>query len=262
MRINRLRYKHSICFILQTIDKHPKCDSSIIIKLFIYLTFATGVLFTGCVHTEGTLEIKGKVVDEYTKVLIPGRDIIIQGLVRSNNKFVPIDAGQFSTDSSGNFSYSFRKVKDARYYNFSLVGDSDYALRTRTLGLMELEQNAKYLSFSLSKLADLTIIITRKSKTPVSDTLSLCWESNGVYENLLYPYKINNYGKANNSFGLTSDKELRWIGGNVNSTIHTKVFADKRTKLLWDLDRNGKRMEFIDTIRCKRNLPNIVYFTY
>lgn len=261
MRNIRLLYKNSICFLFQTISKFTNCDNSNYKKFFIYLTFAT-VLFTGCISTEGTLEIKGKVIDEYTKVQIPGRDIIVQGLVSKNNKLIPIDAGQFSTDSSGCFSYSLKKIKDVRYYNFSLAGDSDYALRTTTIGLMELEQNAKYLTFPLSKLTDLTIIITRKSNTPVSDTLSLCWESNGVYENLLYPYEINNYGKANNSFGLTSDKELRWIGGNVNSTIHTKVFADKRTKLLWDLDRNGKRMEFIDTIRCKRNLPNIVYFTY
>jgi len=256
-----LPYMRNICFIFLTTGKDAKCDNSIIVKFFIYIAFAT-VLLTGCINTEGTLEIKGKVIDEYTKVQIPRRDIIVQGLISNNNKLIPVEAGQFSTDSSGCFSYSLRKIKDARYYNFSLAGDSDYALRTRTLGLMELEQNAKFLSFSLSKLVDLTIIITRKSKIPVSDTLALCWESNGVYENFLYPYKINNYGKTNNSFGLTSDNELRWIGGNVNSTINTKVFADKRTKLLWDLDRNGKRMEFIDTITCKRDLPNTVYFTY
>jgi len=261
MRNTGLLHNSSFRFIFQVICNYGKCNNSIIIKFFLYLTFTT-VLLTGCINTEGTVEIKGKVVDEYTKVQIPGRDIIVQGLVSNNNKLIPIDAGQFSTDSSGCFSYLLRKVKDARYYNFSLAGDSDYALITRTLGLMELEQNAKYLSFSLCKLVDLTIIINRKSKTPVSDTLSLCWESNGVYDTFLYPYKINNYGKTNNLFGLTSDNELRWIGGNVNSTINTKVFANKRTKLLWDLDRNGKRMEFIDTITCKRNLPNTVYFTY
>jgi len=104
--------------------------------------------------------------------------------------------------------------------------------------------------------------INRKSKKPVNDTLRLIWESNGVYGLSLYPYKIENYGGTNNSYGLTSDRDLMWIGGNVNSTINTKVFADKRTELNWELYRNGKRMEFTDTITCKRDFANIVYFTY
>ena len=231
------------------------------LKYFILIACIFGVQ-NGCINTEGTLKIRGKVIDEFTKVEIPGKNIIVQGIIKIDNKSVPVDAGQFTSDSTGCFSYSLRKVKDARYYNFSLTGDSDYAFRTRTLGLMELEQNAKYLLFSLSKLADLTIKINRKSKTPAWDTLSLSWESDGFDERFLYPYKINNYGKTNNSFGLTSDTELRWIGGNVNSIIITKVFAGKRTKLLWELDRNGKRKELIDTITCKRDLANIFYFTY
>jgi hypothetical protein len=231
------------------------------IKFFIFIAFVSGILI-GCVNTEGTLKIEGKVLDESTKTGIPWKNIIVQGLVNSNNKLEPIEAGQFSTDSSGCFSYSLRKVKDAHYYNFSLVGDSDYVFRTRTLGLMEVEQNAKYLFFSLSKLVDLTIKLNRKSKTPVCDTLHLIWESNGIYGGSLYPYKINNYGRTNNSFGLTSDIDLIWIGGNVISTINTKVFADKKTELSWELYRNGKRKEFIDTITCKRDFANIVYFTY
>jgi len=231
-------------------------------KIIIYITFTLGILLTGCVNTEGIIKIKGKVTDESTKAPIPLRDIFVQGLVESNNKLVPIDAGQFSTDSVGCFSYSLRKVKDAHYYNFSLAGDSVYAFSFKKLGLMELKQNAKYLSFSLCKLVDLTIIINRKSKKPVFDTLALYYESDGVYGMFLYPYKINNYGKTNNALGNNSEMELRWIGGNVNSTVHTKVFADKRTKLLWDLDRNGKRQELIDTITCKRDITNIVYFTY
>jgi hypothetical protein len=155
-----------------------------------------------------------------------------------------------------------RKVKDAYYYNFSLVGDSDYAFITKTLGLMELEQNAKYLVFSLSKLVGVTIKIYRKSITPVSDTLSLYWESNGVDGRILYPYKIDNYGKTDNYFGLTSDLELRWIGGNVNSTVKTRVFADKRTRIHWELTRDRKRKEIIDTMTCKRDLVNFVNFIY
>jgi hypothetical protein len=230
--------------------------------LHIFITFASGLLLIGCLNTDGTLKIKGKVIDEYTKTVIPWRKIIIQGLIESNEELIPIDAGQFSTDSSGCFTFSLRKVKNAHHYNFCLVGDSDYVSITMNLGLWELEQNAKYLSFSLSKLVDLTIKIYRKSKKPVFDTLSLSWQSNGFSCWALYPYTINNYGKTNNYYGLTSGRELTWIGGNVNSIVKTRVFADKRTKLYWDLIRNGKRKEILDTITCKRDFANIVYFTY
>jgi hypothetical protein len=130
------------------------------------------------------------------------------------------------------------------------------------MALYDLERNAKYLVFSLNKLVDLTIKLNRKSKTPACDTLRLCWISNGVYGGSLYPYRISNYGRINNSVGLISATDLIWIGGNVNSTVDTKVFADKKTELTWELYRNGKRKEFIDTITCKRDFANIVYFTY
>jgi len=228
----------------------------------ICIAFASGLLFTGCLNTDGTIEIKGKVIDEYTKNQIPDRNIIIQGLVRNGEKLVPTDAGQFSADSSGCFTYILRKVSDAYYYNFCLAGDSEYASSIKKLGLLELEQNAEFLSFSLCKLVDLTIIINKESKPSVWDTLSLSWKSNGVFERNLYPWKIINYGKTDNSFELTSDSELRWIGGNVNSAINTKVFAYKKTTLTWELDRNGRRQELTDTITCKSDLKNIVYFTY
>jgi hypothetical protein len=231
-------------------------------KFYIKILSITGILFLGCSNTEGYLEIKGKVIDDYTKTEIPLRDIIVQGIIISDGKLIPIDAGQFSTDSSGLFSYSMRKVKDAHHYNFCLVGDSDYMSMTRNLSINQLKQNAENLSFSLNKLVDLTIKIFRESKNPPFDTLRLSWESNYVSCWSLYPYKINNYVKPNNNFGLVSDKELKWIGGNVNTTIKARVFANKKTKLYWGLDRNGKRKEIIDTITCKRDYANIVCFTY
>ena len=205
-------------------------------SFFIFIAFASGVLIK-CVNTEGILIIKGKVLDEITKTGIPWKNIIVQGVVDSDNKSEPIEAGQFSTDSSGYFTVN-------------------------KMTLFDLERNAKYIFFSLSKLVDLIIKINRKSKTPVCDTLHLIWESNGIYGLSLYPYKINNYGRTNNSFGLISDRDLWWIGGNVNTTINTRVFADKKTKLSWELYRNGKRTEFEDTITCKRDLANVVYFRY
>ena len=237
-------------------------NTIIFIKFFVLIIFAAVVLFTRCVNTEGTLEIKGKIIDEYTKVQIPSREIIVQGLIDSDNKLVPIDAGQFSTDSSGCFKYSLRKVKDAHYYDFCLVGDSDYAFSIKELGLFELEQNAKYLFFSLTKLVDLTIQIQKISKIPFRDTLYLSLESNGVDFRTLYPYKIENHGITDNSFGFIPGLGLRWIGGNINSTVKTRVFADKMTKIQWELVRNKKRKEITDTITCKRDLAHIVYFTY
>jgi hypothetical protein len=231
-------------------------------KLFICITFAAVVLFTGCVNTEGTLVIKGKVTDEYSKEKIPGREIIVQGLLVSNNKLVPVDAGQFSTDSSGNFIYTLRKIKDAHYYNFCLVGDSDYASTINNLSLYNLKRNSKYLFFSLRKLTDLTIKIQKISKTPYRDTLYLTWESNNVDFRTLYPYKIENYGIADKSFGLIPGFGLRWIGGNINSTVKTRVFAGKMTKIHWELVRNKEVKEITDTITCKRDLANFVNFIY
>jgi hypothetical protein len=231
------------------------------VKSLIFIAFVLGVL-TGCVNTEGTLKIKGKVLDERTKTGIPWKNIIVQGVVNRDNISEPIGAGQFSTDSSGCFTYSLRKIKDAHDYNFCFIGNSEYPVTVKKMTLAGLKSNSKYLFFSLSKLADLTIKINRKSRTPVCDTLRLIWESDGVFGLSLYPYQIDDYGKTNNSLGLRSDRDLMWIGGIVNSTINTKVFADKMTELSWELFRNGRREEFTDTITCKRDFANIVYFTY
>jgi hypothetical protein len=231
------------------------------IRCFILIAFACGVV-TGCINTEGTLKIKGIVADECTKKGIPWNNIIIQGVVAADDKSETYEAGQFSTDSSGLFTYSFRKIKDAYSYNFCFIGSTDYPVTIKTMSISGLVKNAKYLSFSLSKLVDLTIKINRKSKTPVCDTLHLYWESDGIYGGSLFPYKIDNYIKKDNTFGLQSDRYLVWIGGKVNSTIRTKVFADKKTELSWELYRNGRRKEFTDTITCKRDFANIVYFSY
>ena len=224
-------------------------------KFFNYIAFATVIFLTGCLKTEGVLEIKGKVLDEHTNAQIPLRKIIVQGLVEKNYKFVTIDAGEFITDSFGGFKYSLRKIKDAYFYNFCLVGDSDYAFLTSEKTLYELERDALYLSFSLSKLEDFTIKIIRKSTTPVCDTLILSWQSDGVDGKTLYPYKITNNK-------LNTAAEFMWIGGDVKSTIETRVFADKMTKVRWLLFRNGQMKEITDTLTCKRDLVNSIYFTY
>jgi hypothetical protein len=231
------------------------------IKLYFFIALAS-ILLSGCINTEGTLQIKGKILDKDTKTGIAWKSIIVQGVVYSENKSEPIKAGQFSTDSSGCFTYSLRKIKDAYEYNFCFIGNSEYPVTVNKIALASLKRNAKYLTFSLNRLVDLTIKIYRKSKAPVCDTLRLIWESDGVFGLSLYPYKIYNYGGTENSLGFTSSSDLMWIGGNVNSTINTKVFADKKTELSWELYRSGKKTEFTDTITCKRDFANIVYFSY
>jgi hypothetical protein len=242
--------------------KNVKSIDQALLRLFICVTFFTGVLFSGCLNTQGNLKLRGKVFDESTKDNIADRQIIVHGLVEIDEKSVPVDAGQFYTDSSGCFSYTLRKVKDARFYNFSIVGDSDYSFMTKKLGLLELKQNSGYLFFSLKKLVDLSINIHNKIKTPFCDTLYLSWKSDGVDFKILYPYAIDNYGKTDNFIGLTSYFGLEWVGRDTHSAVRTRVFADKLTKIRWELVRNKKRKEITDTITCRNNIKNIVYFTY
>lgn len=225
------------------------------------ITFFVSVLLFGCINTEGDLVISGYIRDEYTNSAVPFRHVIVQGLKESNQKFTSFEVGQFSTDSSGRFNYTLEKVKDILYYNFILVGDSNYAFITKRLGLYELEQNANSIYFSMSRLANLSIGIIRKSKKPDFDTLSLAWTSNDVFFWSLFPYKIYTYDRSNKYIAVPG-KELRWYGGNVNSIVKTRVYADKKTKIYWDLDRYGKRSQFIDTITCKRNINNKIYFSY
>jgi len=230
-------------------------------KSIIFLAFISVVL-AGCLKTQGTLKIKGKILDESTKQGIPWKNIIVQGVLNDDNKSEPIEIGQFSTDSSGCFSYSLTKIKGAYYYNFCFIGNPDYPVTVSTVSLLTLKSNAKYLFFPLSKLVDLTIKIYRKSKSPVCDTLRLIWESDGVFGLSLCPHKIYNYGGTADSFGLTSGDDLMWIGGKVNSTVTTKVYADKKTELSWELFRNGRRKSFTDTITCRIDFANTVYFAY
>jgi hypothetical protein len=231
------------------------------IQYFICIVFASGML-TGCLNTGGTLILEGKVLESGTQTGIPWKNIIVQGVVDSIYKSETIEAGQFSTDSSGIFRYTLKKIKGAYNYNFCFVGNPDYPVTIDRNSLFYLKDNATHLTFSLIRLVDLTIKITRKSKSPACDTLHLWWASDGFYGGSLYPYEVNNYGKKDNTFGLPSDRDLVWIGGKVNTTINTKVFAGKKTELCWDLYRNGKRKEFTDTITCKRDFANIVYFVY
>ena len=228
----------------------------------IYIIFISGVLFIGCIKTEGPLNLEGKIIDESTKVQVPGRKVIIQGIKEINNKFVPVDAGQFSTDSAGCFKYNLERIKNVRYYNFCIVGDSDYASKINKLGLLELKENARYLFFSVNKLVDLIITIQKISKTDYCDTIYLTWESNKVDYTTLYPFEIVNHGLTGNTFDILDYFGLRWIGENVNSTIKTRVLEDKLTLIHWELVRNKKRNKTTDTIVCKRDLKHIVYFKF
>jgi hypothetical protein len=233
----------------------------IIVKLYSVVLVA-GILFIGCGDTEGTIDIKGIVIDEFTKDPIPRRKIIVKGFSVKDEKSVPIDSCQFPTDKSGCFTFSLRKLKDVSYYDFCFVGDSDYAYLSKKVSRFDLSRNAKYLSFTLNKLVDFEIKISRKSRAPNCDTLSVSWDSDGIDGKFLYPYyKIDNFDE-DASYKLTANSELRWIGGNVKANIKTRAFEGKKTIVWWGLLRNGKKKDFKDTITCKRFVTNTVYLRY
>jgi len=219
------------------------------------ISFLAGILLSGCNYTEGILEIKGKVLDESTKVAIPNRKVIVQTLVQADLKYITSYVGEFSTDNSGRFTYNLKKIRNIMLYDFCVVGDSVYASSNTKLGLTELTFNGKSLTFPAGKLADLSIKFERISKTTFRDTLFVSWGSNGIDGDILYPYKIENYG-------TDSNLGFRWIGGDVKTAIRTKVFADKRTTVNWSLFRNGKLKEITDTIYCTNNGTNSIFFKY
>jgi hypothetical protein len=212
-------------------------------------------LLSGCMDNAGILELKGRVLDDNTKVAISNRKIIIQALTKSDEKFLSSYAGEFITDSSGSFAYVLKKVKNAYLYEFCVVGDTAYASLNNRLSLTDLNQNGMFLSFDLRKLADFTIKINRTNKTFIRDTLYVSWESNGIDGKTLYPYETGN-------IWINSKEKLRWIGGNIKSVIKTKVFADKKTIVRWELFREGKYKEIKDTIFCLRDAANIVSLEY
>ena len=107
----------------------------------------------------------------------------------------------------------------------------------------------------LQKLTDFTITIFRISKVPACDTLYVTWKSNELEGSYLYPYEIEN-------FGAKQDIAFRWIGGNVKAKINTKVFAEKNTLIYFELARNRKRREFVDTVFCWRGVANCANFKY
>jgi hypothetical protein len=219
------------------------------------MVFVFVLLLSGCTDNTGIIQLKGIVMDEDTKDSIPGRNIIVQALVKNDMKFIPGYAGEFSTDSSGCFAYDLKKVKNVYLYDFCIVGDSDYASSNVKLDLAELNRDGGSLTFCLIRLADLTIKTESKNKTLESKTIYLEWESNGIKGEMLYPYKIENCG-------INFDKRLRWIGEDVQSVVRTKVYADKRTVIRWQLFTNGEYKEIMDTIYCKRDASNCVHLEY
>ncbi len=231
-------------------------------KFLVYILSGIGIILFSCNKTEGNLKLEGKIIDESTLAKIPGREIIVQGLFPGDEKVIPVDAGQFSTDSSGTFKYKLRKIKDVRYYNFCIVGDSDYASVVNKLSLFQLKANSKFLFFSVNKLADLTINIRKINKSASHDTIYLTWESDNIDFSTLYPYKVFNYGITDMTFVHLNYLGLRWIGESINSTVKTRVPADKTTIIHWELVRNKTRKEFTDTLLCKRGLAHIVSFEY
>jgi hypothetical protein len=219
------------------------------------IAFVFGILLSGCTNTVGSIELKGKVVDESTKAAIPNVSVVVEALDQINDKPVTIYVGDFTTDSSGCFDYTLKKVKNVSFYNFYIQGNPDYDPLNKILGLTDLNIDGKFLSFEIKRIVDFTMKINRDSKTAFRDTLIVSWETNGFDGKTLYPFKIVNYR-------INAEDGLIWIGGDVKSEVQTKVYADKNTIVHWELFRNGKHKNIIDTIFCKRDAVNSVYLNY
>lgn len=223
-------------------------------KINVLIIFVLGLLISGCNNTVGIIELKGKVTDETTKTAIPNLSVLVEALDQSNEKSPKIYVGDFSTDSSGCFSYTLKKVKNISFYNFYIQGSEDYDQSEILLGLTDLNINGKYLSFVAKRIVEFSMKINHVSKTGYSDTLIVSWETNGVDGKAFYPFTIKNYR-------INSNNGLIWIG-DVKSEIHTKVYADKNTIVHWQLFRNGNHQDIYDTIFCNRNVANSVSLTY
>jgi hypothetical protein len=239
-----------------TLAKHanPKHKEGIM-KYSIFIVFVSGLFLSGCNNTVGTIELKGKVVDAATKTAIPNQLVMIEALLRCDDETTPIYAGEFTTDSSGCFVYTLKKIKNTSFYNFYIKENPVYDPLNQVLGLTDLKMYGKFLTFEVHRIVDFTMSINRESITTFRDTLIVSWETNGVDGKRIYPYTVENYH-------INAGNRLIWIGGDIKSKIKTKVYADKNTVVHWELFRNGQHTDIIDTIFCRRNTVNNVFLNY
>lgn len=224
-------------------------------RYFPCTTFVFIVFLCGCNNTVGKLEIKGKVVDDSTKVPVRGITIMIQAVEQTNEISKEVYVCDLQTDSSGCFAHTLQKVKNASLYIFSINGNPAYQPTDKFLGLSDLHSFGRFLTLEVSRITDLAIKINRENKGPLRDTLIVSWETNGTEGEDFYPYRIVNY-RINSQTGLI------WIGGEVKSEIRTKVYADKNTIVHWELFRNGTHRHIFDTIFCKRDVANSIGLVY
>lgn len=223
------------------------------------LTFVVcfwGLGLSGCYYTEGSLKLKGKVLDNFTNAAVSNRTILVLADGKNNQELDSSQViGKFSADSLGCFSYTLSKIKGVSLYNFYVVGDTSFASSNNLLGLYELNRDAEFLSFKVRALTDLKIKLTRITKSPVSDALYVSWKSGRTDGKMLYPgYVVNN--------GIVRTKRLEWVGNKTDAVIHTKVYAEENTIMRFMLFRDGRYKEFVDTVFCFRDVNNSILFRY
>jgi hypothetical protein len=216
------------------------------------------ILFCSC--SDEILELKGKVLDDKSKIAVTGRKIIVNALIPVNDNTEYYYVGECCTDSSGYFTFPLKKIKSSYLFQFQIVGDSLYSGSNTTLGLTDLYRYGKFLSFQISRLTNLTIAIEKKNKSTFPETLYVSWISDGINGKELYPYTVKNYGIRDH--GNTLDQPLKWVGRDVKSAVKTRVYADKATIVKWKIFRDREVQEFADTIFCKKDAFNYVHFSY
>jgi len=224
-------------------------------KFIFFIGFVFIFLLSGCSGSGGIMELKGRVYDEDTREIVPNRKVIVSEFINADAKSDSRYIGEFTSDSLGWFYYKLKKSRVTYFYNFEIVGDSEYGVANLKFGMTQLNLFGQFLQLHVRKLTELTLKVERKSKTAFQDTLFVSWQTNKINGKLMYPYQILNYGAA-------SSLPLRWIGGDIKAVVKTRVYADKTTIVYWKLFRQGRLQEFTDTIFCKRGELNSLSFKY
>jgi hypothetical protein len=226
-------------------------------KLFIIL-FSILSIF-GCEDDnhlyDGTLNIKGKISDDYTGEGIQNTELSIQGVSSSEGVFgLRLDLGKFKTNSEGYFSGEIKKMKNVERYDFILLADANYYSVIKEMSVSDVEGNLLNLDLTLSRLTELVINIEKTSPASIIDTLYISW---GVINNQVYgPFQPLNFT------GTQPDLGMRWIGGEVKSSIKTKTLANKTTEIITEIFRSGQYTLSYDTLYCERDVVNTYNINY
>jgi hypothetical protein len=225
---------------------------------FIVVPFSFVTLF-GCEDDnnlyDGTIDIAGKIINEYTKEGVPDITVTVDGVDAEGGIFgLRAEVGTFTTNSYGAFSTKINKLRGASRYDFLIQGGENHVSANQSLSITEIEN--KVIVLEIYRLTDFIINLEKVSTALRNDTLYLTWYVLDSYDTGKFdPINIENQGNA-------PDIHFRWIGGEVHSIISTRTIANKNTQIIWELYRDGIYSFNVDTLYCERDITNVYSITY